>query len=52
MSTLINLIISLIMSVFLGQNMNEPKSTCYQNVDEIPLEVFHELKSRQHLLEC
>lgn len=51
MSTLINLIISFIMGVLLGTQLEAPK-TVHHELKKQSIEIFHDLKARQKILEC
>ncbi|SDR89551.1 hypothetical protein [Gramella sp. MAR_2010_147] len=51
MSTLINLVISFIMGVLFGHQMEEPK-TAHIELKKQSIEIFQQLESRQQILEC
>jgi len=51
MSTLINLIISFIMGVLLGSQLEAPK-TAHHDLKEQSTEIFQDLEARQKILEC
>lgn len=51
MGTLINLLISFIMSVLFGHQIKEP-NTAHNELQKDKIEVFQQLKAQQQLLEC
>ncbi|WP_165499022.1 hypothetical protein [Gramella sp. KN1008] len=51
MGTLINLLISFIMGLLFGHQMEEPK-TAHNDLPKDQTEIFQKLKAQQQLLEC
>lgn len=51
MGTLINLLISFIMGLFFGHQIEEPK-TAHNDFQEDHIEIFQKLKTQQQVLEC
>ncbi|MDR5589971.1 hypothetical protein [Christiangramia sp. SM2212] len=51
MGTLINLVISFIMGLLFGHQIDESK-TAHHELQKHSIEVFHDLESRQKILEC
>lgn len=51
MSTLINLIISFVLGILFGHQIEEPK-TANNEVQKESIEIFETLECRQQVLEC
>ena len=51
MSSFINLIISFVMGLFFGQQMEDPKTT-HHDLEKNSTEIFQKLESRQQVLDC
>ncbi len=51
MSTLINLVISLVLGILFPQEMQEPK-TANHEIQKDTIEIFETLECRQQVLEC
>lgn len=51
MSSLINLVISFIMGLLLGHQLEEPK-TAHHDLQKNSIEVFQHLEAQQKILDC